>query len=141
MVAERLGSTFHAVDLDPRWVKKLTARGAHAEVSAYVDHLLDQMRFIVTTQRVANLHTTPPLLEAIARDDALVDSVNAKIRFILLSGAHVDIDTLDLLRDLFPDTAITTVYGSTRSCRRRSPGPSATDRSCSTRAARTRCSG
>ena len=113
VVAERLGSTFHPVDLDPRWVKKLTARGAHAEVCAYVDHLLDQMRFIVTTQRVANLHTTPPLLEAIARDDALVDSVNAKIRFILLSGAHVDIDTLDLLRDLFPDSAITTVYGST----------------------------
>ena len=113
VVAERLGSTFHPVDLDPRWVKKLTARGAHAEVAAYVDHLLDQLRFIIATQRVANLHTTPPLMEAIARDDALVDAVNAKIRFILLSGAHVDIDTLDLLRNVFPDNAITTVYGST----------------------------
>ncbi len=113
VVAERLGSVFHPVDLDPRWVKKITARGAHTEVAAYVDHLLDQVRFIVTTQRVANLHTTPPLLEAIARDDALVDLVNTKIRYILLSGAHVDVDTLDLLRDIFAGAAITTAFGST----------------------------
>ena len=112
-VAERLGSTFHPVDLDPRWVKKLAARRATAEVAAYVDHVVDQARFILETQSVANLHATPPLLEALARDDALVDLVNEKIQYVLLSGAHVDLDTYDVLREVFPGAAIATVFGST----------------------------
>ena len=82
-------------------------------MSAYVDHVLEQARFILQTQRVANLHTTPPLFEAIARDDHLVDLVNEKIRYVLLSGAHVDMDTLDLLRDIFPNTTIAMAFGST----------------------------
>jgi hypothetical protein len=31
----------------------------------------------------------------------------------LLSGAHVDADTLDLLRGIFPETTITMAFGST----------------------------
>jgi len=61
---------------------------------------------------VSNLPTTPPLLEAIARDDTLVALVNAKVRWILLSGAHIDLDTFDLFREIF-DATITTVFGST----------------------------
>ena len=112
-VSARLGSTFYGIDLDPRWVKKLTARGAHSEVSQYVDHLLEQAQFILQTQDVANLHTTPPLFDAIARDDRLVELVNEKIRYLLLSGAHVDVDTLELLREIFPQTTITMAFGST----------------------------
>lgn len=112
-VAERLGSTFHPIDLDPRWVKKLVARGAAGEMSAYLQHVLQQARFVLTTQRITNLHTTPPLLEAIARDDDLVDLVNAQVTYILLSGAHVDLDTLDLLKSIFPAASISMVFGST----------------------------
>ena len=112
-VAERLGSTLHAIDLDPRWAKKLVARGAGGELDRYVEHVLDQARHVLETQAVANLHTTPPLLEAFARDDGLVDLVNQKIRYVLLSGAHVDLDTLDVLRDIFPAAALATVFGST----------------------------
>ncbi|MGF2947563.1 phenazine antibiotic biosynthesis protein, partial [Mycobacterium sp. Lab-001] len=107
LVSERLGSVFHSIDIDPRWVKKLTARNAAAEVAAYVEHVVDQAVFILQTQDVANLHATPPLVEAMARDDRVVDLVNDKIRYLLLSGAHVDADTLDLLRDIFPATTIT----------------------------------
>ncbi|WAJ45485.1 phenazine antibiotic biosynthesis protein [Mycobacterium sp. Aquia_216] len=113
LVSERLGAAFHAIDLDPRWVKKIAARNAIGEVAAYVDHVLEQAVHVLRTQNVANLHATPPLLEAIARNDDLVDLVNAKIRYLLLSGAHVDADTLDLLRDIFPDTTITMAFGST----------------------------
>jgi hypothetical protein len=120
-VAHRLGAILHSVDLDPRWVKKIAARGpaglsardAAAEVAAYVDHVVEQARFVLQTQTVANLHATPPLLEAIARDDRLVDLVNQKIRYILLSGAHVDGDTLDLLHGIFPGASISVVFGST----------------------------
>ena len=113
LVSGRLGSVFHAIDLDPRWVKRIAARNATSEVSAYVDHLVEQAVHVLQTQHVANLHTTPPLLEAIARDDDVVKLVNEKIRFMLLSGAHVDLDTLDLLREIFPHTTITMVFGST----------------------------
>lgn len=113
LVSERLGAAFHAIDLDPRWVKKLAARNAAAEVAAYVDHVIEQAVFVLATQNIANLHTTPPLLEAIARNDGVVDLVNDKIRYLLLSGAHVDADTLDLLRDIFPNTTITMAFGST----------------------------
>jgi phenylacetate-coenzyme A ligase PaaK-like adenylate-forming protein len=113
VVAERLGSVFHPIDLDPRWVKKLAARNATSEVAAYVDHVLEQARHIFETQDVVNLHATPPLVEAIARDNALVELVNRKIRYLLLSGAHVDVDTLDLLRQIFPNTAIAMAFGST----------------------------
>ena len=112
-VSERLGAIFHAIDIDPRWVKKVAARNAAAEVAAYVDHVIDQAVFVLQTQNVANLHTTPPLLEAIARNDRVVDLVNDKVRYLLLSGAHVDADTLDLLREIFPNTTITMAFGST----------------------------
>jgi len=112
-VSERLGSVFHSVDIDPRWVKKAAARNDAREVAAYIEHVIDQAGFILRTQAVANLHTTPPLLEALAREDVLVDLINAKIRYLLLSGAHVDADTLDVLRDLFPATTITMAFGST----------------------------
>jgi phenylacetate-coenzyme A ligase PaaK-like adenylate-forming protein len=113
VVAERLGSTFHSIDLDPRWVKKLGARNAATEIAAYVNHVLEQARYILETQDVVNLHATPPLIEAIAGDDSLLELVNAKIRYLLLSGAHVDMDTLDLLRQIFPNIAIAMAFGST----------------------------
>jgi hypothetical protein len=113
LVSERLGAVFHAIDIDPRWVKKIAARGAGSEVAAYVDHVVEQAVFVLRTQDVANLHTTPPLLEAMARDDRVVDLMNDKIRYLLLSGAHVDVDTLDLLRGILPATTITMAFGST----------------------------
>jgi phenylacetate-coenzyme A ligase PaaK-like adenylate-forming protein len=112
-VSGRLGSVFHTIDLDPRWVKKLAARNATREVSAYIDHLVEQATHILQTQRVGNLHTTPPLLAAIARDDLVVDLIKQKIRYILLSGAHLDQDTLDVVREIFPNAAVATVFGST----------------------------
>jgi acyl-CoA synthetase (AMP-forming)/AMP-acid ligase II len=117
LASERLGSVFHSIDLDPRWVKKIAARPGHvnatSEVSAYIDHVVEQAAFILQTQDVANLHTTPPLLEAIARNDHVAELINRKIRYVVLSGAHVDLDTLDLLREIFPNTAIAMVFGST----------------------------
>ena len=82
-------------------------------MAAYVDHVTEQARWILQAQNVANMHTTPPLLDAIARNDTDVDLINQKIRWLLLSGAHVDSDTLDVLRDIFPETTITMAFGST----------------------------
>jgi phenylacetate-coenzyme A ligase PaaK-like adenylate-forming protein len=116
VVAERLGAAFHAIDLDPRWVKKVASRGnrdADNEITLYVRHILEQTRHILETQNVANLHATPPLLEAIANDERLTELVNRRIRYILLSGAHVDIDTMALFCDIFPGVSMAIAYGST----------------------------
>lgn len=112
-VAAAQGSTCHTVDLDPRWVKKLAARNAAAEMSGYVEHILEQARYVLETQDVVNLHTTPPLLDAIARRDDLASLVGNTVRFVLLSGAHVDADTFDLFGDIFPAARIGVVFGST----------------------------
>lgn len=113
LVSEQLGSIYYTVDMDPRWVKRITARKIAAEVTAYVDHLVDQVGFILRTQNVGNMLTTPPLLQAIARNDRALELVNEKIRYVLLSGAHIDPDTLDLLCEILPDTAIAMTFGST----------------------------
>jgi hypothetical protein len=112
-IAQRLDSVFLAVDLDPRWVKKLAARNAERDVADYVDHVLEQARWILRTQNVVNMHATPPLIEAFARNEDDVALINEKVRWLLLSGAHVDADTLDVLRGVFPDTTITVAFGST----------------------------
>jgi hypothetical protein len=112
-VSHHLGSVFYSVDLDPRWAKKIAARRAGTDLSAYVDHVIEQALYVLRTQNVGNLHTTPPLLEAIARNDAAAELISQKVGYVLLSGAHLDADTLDILRDMFPNTVIATVFGST----------------------------
>jgi hypothetical protein len=98
--------------LDPRWVKKLVARGA-AETAAYVVHIIEQAGYILRTQDVTILTTTPPLLQAIARDDDLVAVINDKVRRIQGGGAHFGEDTRGILREIFPNAAVRNIYGST----------------------------
>jgi hypothetical protein len=74
-VAERGGINF-SVDMDPRWVKKLIAAGKADEADAYAEHLVEQAGFLLRTQHIGVLITTPPLLERIARRDDLVDLIN-----------------------------------------------------------------
>jgi phenylacetate-coenzyme A ligase PaaK-like adenylate-forming protein len=113
MAAERLGSIFYTVDLDPRWVKKLVARNDSEQSSAYVEHILEQARYILQSQDIGNIFTTPPIVAAIARDDDLVKLVNDKVSYIAAGGTQVDADTYLLLRDIFPGVTITGVFGNT----------------------------
>ena len=65
------------------------------------------------TQDVTVLTTTPPLLQAIARDDDLVDVINDKVLRIQGGGAHFDEDTRAILREIFPNATVRNTYGST----------------------------
>ena len=110
---ERGGIRF-TIDLDPRWVKKLLAAGKGAEAERYADHLVEQAAFVLRTQDVGVLMTTPPLLKRMAGDDDLVDLINEKVQGIIWGGAHMDADTRDLYHtEVFPDVKIRSVYGST----------------------------
>jgi phenylacetate-coenzyme A ligase PaaK-like adenylate-forming protein len=112
--ARRRGGFVSTVDLDPRWVKKCLAEGRTEEADRYAGHLIAQAEFVLDTQDIAVLVTTPPLLERLARSERLVKLVNDKVRVIIWSGAHMDPDTRDLLRtEVFPGVELFGNYGST----------------------------
>lgn len=102
------------IDLDPRWVKKLMAAGRMDEAGAYMDHLIDQMRFILRTQNVGVLMATGPMVARLGQHDDLVALINEKIGAIMWGGATLDPDTRDLLRtEVFPNVRIRGGLGST----------------------------
>ncbi|WP_419992656.1 AMP-binding protein [Streptomyces boninensis] len=108
------GGLNFAIDLDPRWVKKLIADGRMDMVGAYTDHLVQQIGYLLSGQEVGVLFATPPMLERLAQRDDLVEHVNRKVHTIIWGGTHLDADTRDLLRDeVFPNTRLVGGYGST----------------------------
>jgi hypothetical protein len=112
--AAALGGVPFAIDMDPRWVKKLYAAGRDDEAEAYAEHLIDQAGYLLETQDIGVVASTPPLLERLARRDDLVELVRQKVRAIMWGGAHMDADTRALLRDeVFPGVALCGLYGST----------------------------
>ncbi|MEV5704909.1 phenazine antibiotic biosynthesis protein [Actinoallomurus sp. NPDC052274] len=108
------GGIRFTVDMDPRWVKKLVAAGKAEEAEAYAEHLVEQAAFVLRTQDVGVIITTPPLLERISRHDDLVDLINEKVKGIVWGGAHMDADTRYLYRtEVFPGIKLRGTYGST----------------------------
>lgn len=121
-IAQR-GGLFHSVDLDPRWVKKRVAVGWPEEVPAYVAHLIDQARYILETQDIGLLAITPPVLVQMAERDDLVELIAGKVKAIVWGGAHMDVDTQQLLAtEVFPNQVFYGVFGSAMilgTCRQR----------------------
>jgi phenylacetate-coenzyme A ligase PaaK-like adenylate-forming protein len=112
--ARRRGGLLFTVDMDPRWVKKLIAAGKTEEATAYAEHLVEQAAFLLRSQDIGVLMTTPPLLERIAGHDDLVELINQKVSAIQYGGAHMDADTRALFRtEVFPKVTLVDLYGST----------------------------
>jgi phenylacetate-coenzyme A ligase PaaK-like adenylate-forming protein len=108
------GGIRFAIDMDPRWVKKLIAAGNAVQAEAYAEHLIDQAAFVLETQDIGVLMTTPPLLERLARRDHLVELVRRNVQVIRWGGAHMDADTRHLYRtEVFPGIKLYGLYGST----------------------------
>jgi phenylacetate-coenzyme A ligase PaaK-like adenylate-forming protein len=112
--ARRHDGVLFSIDLDPRWIKKLIERGDPEESERYVEHLVDQAAHILATQTVGILITTPPLLERLIRRDDLVETIRKNVRYICWSGAHMDADTREILREeVLPGIPLKGLYGST----------------------------
>jgi phenylacetate-coenzyme A ligase PaaK-like adenylate-forming protein len=108
------GSYGFAIDLDQRWVKKLIAEQRFADAEAYAGHVIDQTVDVLRTQDIGLLSITPPLLERLARDDELVELVNAKVKAVRWGGTQLDVDSRNLYKtEVFPDIVICGEYGST----------------------------
>jgi phenylacetate-coenzyme A ligase PaaK-like adenylate-forming protein len=112
--ATALGALCFTIDMDPRWVKRLIAAGKAEEAEAYAEHLIDQAAFVLQSQDIGVLMSTPPLLERLARRDELVELVRQRVQMIQWGGAHMDADTRQLYRtEVFPGVTLVGAYGST----------------------------
>ncbi|MFG2463437.1 phenazine biosynthesis protein [Streptomyces sp. NPDC048523] len=111
----QLRRTFcHYIDFDPRWVKQRAKQRQSDDVGRYVQHILDQARDILRTQPVSVIFATPPVLEAIASQDDVLDLVRSRVRGIIWAGTSISAETLHLLEnELFPDAAVVGLYGNT----------------------------
>jgi hypothetical protein len=112
-VVRRQNTIKFTIDVDPRWVKKLIARGENDQVKAYVDHVLDQIEHVLTTQHVGLLVITPPLLRACSGRPLLVELINAKVSVVFWGGAHMTADERFELSQLhFPKVRMVSRYNS-----------------------------
>ncbi|RLU79324.1 phenazine biosynthesis protein [Streptomyces griseocarneus] len=111
----QLRRTFcHYIDFDPRWVKQRAKQQQTGDVAQYVQHILDQAMDVLRTQPVSVLFATPPVLEAIAARDDILDLVQSRIRGIIWAGTSISAETLHVLEtELFPNAAIVGLYGNT----------------------------
>ncbi|MFE0515308.1 phenazine antibiotic biosynthesis protein [Streptomyces sp. NPDC058964] len=127
LVAGRGGLSF-TVDVDPRWVKKIIARGDRTEADLYTEHLIDQLQHPLRSQDIGVLMLTPPVLERLCRRDELVDLVRKKVRAIMWVGTQLDPDTRNLYRtELFPDAVLCSGFGNTMTLGHVSERPGLTD--------------
>ncbi|QIS20707.1 AMP-binding protein [Nocardia terpenica] len=115
--AHRGGGLLFTIDMDPRWVKKRIAGGDLEGAGAYAAHLIEQATYLLETQDIAVMVTTPALLERMAADPHLADLINRKVRYIQWGGMHMDADTRHLFRtEVFPGITLQGGYGSTMVC-------------------------
>ncbi|GAB19829.1 hypothetical protein GOEFS_096_00060 [Gordonia effusa NBRC 100432] len=113
IAAEHYGALFFSVDMDPRWVKKLVADGDVEHAQAYVDHILDQAGFILRSQNIERLLTTPPMLRALVKRSDLADLVRATVKSISWGGAHMTVDErFEFEQVHFPGIEFTGFYAS-----------------------------
>ncbi len=86
LAQHRGGIAFH-VDLDPRWVVKLTRAGRLRDMQEYKDHVISQALTILRAHpNVQCLFTTPKLLEALCERIALS---RAGIRGVFCGGTSM----------------------------------------------------
>jgi hypothetical protein len=85
-VSELYAGQVYAVDMDPRWVKRLIRAGRLADVNDYTDHLLEQITDVLRQGRVQYVNTTPALFQALRqREPALVAALDG----VRLSGTQI----------------------------------------------------
>lgn len=114
ILAQLRGTFCHYLDFDPRWVKSIAKQGRADEVGRYVKHILAQAADVLATQPVSVLFATPPVLEAVAADERLLDLVQRKVRGIIWAGTSVSPETLRAFeQEVFTNAAVVGLYGNT----------------------------
>jgi len=111
-LANYRGGSCYFVDLDPRWVKKVIAKGDFSQAQAYMDHVIDQAATILRYRQIAALFTTPKLLEALSERLSIPD---AGVKGVFCGGTEMNPQTVRFLIEevLENRVAFKPVYGNT----------------------------
>ncbi len=106
------GSSCYFVDLDPRWVKKLIAKGDGAGAKAYMAHVVEQAALLLRNRKIDVVFTTPRLLEALGDGLSLAD---AGVKGVLCGGTEMNPQLARFLVEevLERRVALVPVYGNT----------------------------
>ncbi|MFC1611685.1 phenazine biosynthesis protein [Myxococcota bacterium] len=114
MAARGRGALFHAIDFDPRWVKRCIQAGEDEITRRYIDHIVDQALLVSRSQPVSVVTTTPPVLEALCSHAEGLDWLQQRVRGVIWFGTSTSAETLRLLdEDLLPETVLVGAYGNT----------------------------
>jgi len=107
---ELYASRVYAIDMDPRWVKRLIATGRLDQAREYTDHLLDQITAVLGTRPVDYLNTTPALMLALARREP---ELVAGLKGVRLSGTHLSPAVYRQVRKALGEALCGLSYGNT----------------------------
>lgn len=109
-VSELFASLVYAIDMDPRWVKRLIRGGRLADVADYTAHLLGQMVDVLKHGRVDYVNTTPALLAALLRDHP---DIVATLSGVRLSGTQLSAAMWRDFKTALRDGPVGVSYGNT----------------------------
>jgi hypothetical protein len=109
-LVEQYEAMVHAIDMDPRWVKRLLRTGRPDLASEYSTHLTEQITDVLGQYRVDYLCTTPALLQVLLR--AAPDLVSG-LGGVFLSGTQITPAMYRSFAQALGDGLIGTNYGNT----------------------------
>jgi len=109
-VSELYASQVYAMDMDPRWVKRLIRAGRLAEVDDYTAHLVEQITDVLRAGRVHYLNTTPALFQALRQ--RFPDLV-AGLAGVRLSGTQISAGLYRAFRTALDGGICGLTYGNT----------------------------
>jgi phenylacetate-coenzyme A ligase PaaK-like adenylate-forming protein len=113
LLAQLRRSLCYYIDFDPRWVKRCIRKGRPDDVSAYIDHIVDQALEVLGSQPVSVIFATPPVLEAICANQRARDLLRSRAKGLIWSGTSISQETLRLIEDHFVEAKIVGIYGNT----------------------------
>jgi hypothetical protein len=100
----------HSIDMDPRWVKRMIRSGNLPVANEYIDHLIEQITDILSTQEIHYLCTTPALFQMLVnkhRDEA------ARLEGVTLVGTRITADMYADFADALAGGICGLWYGNT----------------------------
>lgn len=113
-LARRRGSLCHAIDMDPRWVKRLNREGRSDEVRRYIAHLVEQALHVLRSQPIQVLTATPALLQALCDHPEGGALLEAKMGGVIWFGTSLSEEGLRLFEEeLLPGVTMVGWYGNT----------------------------
>ncbi|MEU7041088.1 arylcarboxylate reductase [Streptomyces varsoviensis] len=109
-VSELHAGQAYAIDMDPRWVKRLIRAGRLQDVGDYTNHLLEQITDVLRQAPVHYLNTTPALFQTLRqRHPDLVAALDG----VRLSGTQISADMYRAFKGALNGGICGMTYGNT----------------------------